>query len=172
MRSAGDDQLRELYAACAPRLVGILAVAAAGDVREAEDVVHEAFVRLLTRWAVVRRYDDPEAWVRSVAFRLLSNRRRKARNHAAALNRVAARTVRPVDPPDADRVDIGVLLAELPVEQRQVVVLHYLVDRSVEQVAEDLRLPVGTVKSRLSRARAALAAALADQQDGWVLDDV
>jgi RNA polymerase sigma-70 factor (ECF subfamily) len=51
-------------------------------------------------------------------------------------------------------------LATLPLEQRQVVVLHHLLDLPVEEVARVLRLPVGTVKSRLGRARQALAPVL------------
>jgi RNA polymerase sigma-70 factor (ECF subfamily) len=156
----GSEQLRELYVGSAARLVGVLAVAS-GDVREAEDVVQEAFVRLLTRWPVVRHYDDPEAWVRSVAFRLLSNRRRKAGNSARALlrlDRLQAATA-----PTGDRLDVVAALALLPLVQRQVVVLHHLVDLSVEQVAAELHIPIGTVKSRLSRARAALAAHLEDR---------
>jgi RNA polymerase sigma-70 factor (ECF subfamily) len=43
-----------------------------------------------------------------------------------------------------------------------VVVLYYLADLPVEQVAAELRVPVGTVKARLARAREALAARLAD----------
>ena len=68
-----DDVLpdpREVYAACYGRLVGLLTLAA-GSQAEAEDVVQEAFIRLLLRWERVCRYDDPEAWVRRVAFRLL-----------------------------------------------------------------------------------------------------
>ena len=45
---------------------------------------------------------------------------------------------------------------------RQVIVLYYLADLPVEQVAAELRVPVGTVKARLARARDALAARLAD----------
>jgi RNA polymerase sigma-70 factor, ECF subfamily len=50
----------------------------------------------------------------------------------------------------------------LSVAHRQVVVLYYLADLPVEQVAAELRVPVGTVKARLARARGALAARLAD----------
>jgi RNA polymerase sigma factor (sigma-70 family) len=52
-------------------------------------------------------------------------------------------------------------LRALPVAQRKVVVLHHLLDLPVEQVAAELGVPTGTVKSRLARARISLAARLA-----------
>ncbi len=61
-------------------------------------------------------------------------------------------------------VELGAALASLPVDQRAVLVLHHLHDLSVAEVAELLHVPNGTVKSRLSRARAALAPLLADEQ--------
>ncbi len=145
---------RDLYAACYSRLVGVLSLAA-GSRSEAEDVVQEAFVRLLPRWAQVCRYDDPEAWVRRVAFRLLWNRFRRARSALAALRRSGSGQL--VAAPSDDPLDVRRALAALPVPQRQVVVLHHLLDLSVEQVAAELDIPVGTVKSRLGRARSTLA---------------
>jgi len=144
----------DLYAASYARLVGAVSLAA-GNQSEAEDVVQEAFVRLLPRWATVGNYDDPEAWVRQVAFRVLSNRRRKVRNGIRAVARS-----RPREPGGAvadDRVDVAQALASLPLNQRQVVVLHHLLDLDVASVAAELGVPVGTVKSRLSRARQTLA---------------
>jgi RNA polymerase sigma-70 factor, ECF subfamily len=153
MDVAGDDEaLRALYASAYPRLVGVLAVAA-GDRVEAEDVVQEAFIRLLPRWEAIGRYDDPEAWLRKVAFRLLSTRRRRARLG----RRLAGQEIAGTPAPSADRVDISRALAALPVQQRVVVVLHHLLDLPVDVVAAELGIPVGTVKSRLSRARQALS---------------
>jgi RNA polymerase sigma-70 factor (ECF subfamily) len=57
----------------------------------------------------------------------------------------------------SDGVDIARALALLPVGQRQVVVLHHLLDLPVDEIARALGVPTGTVKSRLSRARTALA---------------
>lgn len=157
----GEDSAAELYAACYPRLVGVLALAA-GSRSEAEDVVQEAFVRLVPRWSSIGRYDDPEAWVRKVAFRLLSHRFRQLRR----LGRPGPHRDDPTLPaPDSARLDVARGLATLPLAQRQVVVLHYLLDRPVAEVAADLGVAVGTVKSRLSRARAALAPLLEDPVD-------
>jgi RNA polymerase sigma-70 factor (ECF subfamily) len=56
-------------------------------------------------------------------------------------------------------------LATLPIASRAVVLLHHVHDLPVDEVASILRVPTGTVKSRLSRARAALAPLLTDSSD-------
>jgi RNA polymerase sigma-70 factor (ECF subfamily) len=157
-----DQELRDFYAGTYARLVGTLTLAA-GNRAEAEEVVQEAFVRLLARWDAVRRYDDPESWVRLVAFRLLSNRLRRARNAAAALLRV--RSAPAGSPPADDPVDVLSALRSLPLAQREVVVLHHMLDLSVETIAHQLGISTGTVKSRLARARASLAPLLLIEED-------
>lgn len=158
--SASADAVGDLYAASFSRLVGVVALAAASRA-EAEECVQEAFVRLLREWPKVSRYDDPEAWVRLVAFRMLSNRRRKTRNGVRVLLRVAA--AEPVAGPTVDDVGVRTALASLPVGQRQVVVLHYLLDMDLDEISRVLAVPSGTVKSRLSRARTALAPLLSEE---------
>ena len=147
---------RDLYAACYDRLVRVLTLVA-GDRAEAEDVVQEAFVRLVPRWSKISTYDDPEAWVRAVAFRILSNRFRRARNAVVAARRSDDLRRDQGSEISTDGVDIARALTALPVGQRQVVVLHHLLDLPVDEIAQALGVPVGTVKSRLSRARLALA---------------
>jgi len=156
-----EQDVAHLYAACYSRLVSIVAVAA-GNRGDAEEAVQEAFVRLLRHWPAVSRYQDPEAWVRRVAFRLLSNRMRKTRNGVRATFRLGLTTK--TTEPSPDRVDVAQALKSLPLAQRQAVVLHHLVGLDVAQVAATLGVPVGTVKSRLGRARAALAPLLAEEQ--------
>jgi RNA polymerase sigma-70 factor (ECF subfamily) len=140
------------YVSAFPRLVAVL-MRVCGSRDEAEEVAQEAFVRLVPRWDAVRRYDDPEAWVRSVAFRIATSRWRRARSAATARLRLGHPTT--VDPPGEAAVTVDRLLAGLSVEHRLVLVLHHGLGLPVEEVAHELRLPVGTVKSRLSRARAA-----------------
>ena len=147
-----DRTLQDLYAASYARLVGIVG-AVTGDRQEAEEAVQDAFVRLLGRWSTVSGYDDPEAWLRKVALGAVSNRRRKARNRL----RAALRHGPPpeVAGPTGDTVDLQRALAALPTPQRAVVVLQHL-GLGVEQIARELGVRPGTVKSRLSRARATL----------------
>ncbi|MDX6256016.1 MAG: hypothetical protein QOJ11_2350 [Frankiales bacterium] len=156
---AGAADAREFYAGCYPRLVGVMTLAA-GSRADAEELVQESFVRLLPRWSKISGYQDPEAWVRTVAFRLLSNRSRRARNGLVALARSGSRS--PDPGPGPDGVDVRRALQSLPLGQRQVVVLHYFVDLSVDAVALELGIAAGTVKSRLARARASLAPLLSE----------
>jgi RNA polymerase sigma-70 factor (ECF subfamily) len=64
-----DGDFGEFYQANYGRVVA-MATAMLGDRREAEDVAQEAFARALARWSRLRRYDQPGAWVRTVALRL------------------------------------------------------------------------------------------------------
>ncbi|MDT7572349.1 MAG: hypothetical protein QOE05_2523 [Actinomycetota bacterium] len=159
-----EQQLRELYASSYQRLVGVVG-AIAGDRHEAEEAVQDAFVRLMGKWGRVAHYEDPEAWVRKVALGYVSNRRRKAMNGIRATLRLG----RPADAPEpsGDALDLRRALATLPTQQREVIVLQHL-GLDVAAIAQQLGAPVGTVKSRLSRARAALAPMLREDVNDHV----
>jgi RNA polymerase sigma-70 factor, ECF subfamily len=149
-----DRSFEEFFAATYGRLVGLL-FAFLHDRAQAEDVVQDAFATALLRWRVLRRYHDPEAWVRRVAFRRAIDHHRRTARQLRALRRLGPPSSLP--PVGAEHVDLVRALRKLPLTQREVLVLHYVVELAVEQVAAELRLPVGTVKSRLARGRAALA---------------
>jgi RNA polymerase sigma-70 factor (ECF subfamily) len=160
---AASPELAEFYAGCYDRLVRVMTLAA-GSREAGEELVQDAFIRLIPRWSTISTYDDPEAWVRRVAFRLLSNRSRHLRTVFKVLPRLSA----PAPAPpiiEGLAVDVARALARLPVNQREVVILHDLLDLPVDQIASDLGIPVGTVKSRLSRARTALAPLLREDTD-------
>jgi RNA polymerase sigma-70 factor (ECF subfamily) len=65
--------------------------------------------------------------------------------------------VRPVAPPSEDTVLITAALRRLPAKQRQAVALHHLLDLPVNEIAAEMSVSEGTVKSWLARGRAALA---------------
>ena len=158
------DEVAALYTRACPSLVGLL-TAIGGSRADAEEVAQDAFVRLLENWGRVRNYADPEAWLRTVAVRLLVSRERRrqvAARGLAVLGRRAA-TAMPAAGPGQD-IELEEALAGLPVDQRAVLVLHHLHDLSVAEVAGLLHVPTGTVKSRLSRARAALAPLLGEDE--------
>ena len=152
-----DDGFAAFYAASYRRLLGQL-FAVTGDLAEAENVLQEAYARAFVRWSRVRGYDRPEAWVRRVALNLAAMADRSLRRRARALLRLGPPPVVPELSPEL--LDLRDALAALPLGQRQVIVLHHLVGLPVEEVARELRLATGTVKSRLARGRASLAGIL------------
>jgi RNA polymerase sigma-70 factor (ECF subfamily) len=152
-----DNEFADFYAGSYRRLLGQL-FAVTGDLAEAENVLQEAYARAFVRWSRVRGYDRPEAWVRRVALNLAAMADRSLRRRARALLRLGPPPVVPELSPEL--LDLRDALAALPLGQRQVIVLHHLVGLPVEEVARELRLATGTVKSRLARGRAALAGIL------------
>jgi RNA polymerase sigma-70 factor (ECF subfamily) len=130
-----------------------------GDRQEAQDVVQEAFCRALRRWSSVSQYDDPVAWVRRVAWNLAVSRWRRSRTALSFLRRQRRQEPR-VEGPNADRVALVEALATLPPAQRRAMVLHYLGDLSIAEIADRENVAVGTVKSWLHRGRAGLAVQL------------
>lgn len=142
------------YTGSVRRLVGQLH-AMTGSRSEAEDCVQEAYARAWQRWDKVSGYGDPEAWVRTVAYRVSISSWRKAANMRAAYRRHGA--------PDDNRglnpdyVAIVTALRKVSPSQRQAIVLHHLVGLSVEEIAQETGAAAGTVKARLSRGRQALA---------------
>ncbi|WP_203566740.1 RNA polymerase sigma factor [Aestuariimicrobium ganziense] len=155
-----EEAFDAFYAESFNRLVGQL-TAIIGDRTEAQDCVQEAFVRA---WDQRRKLDtsqSPEAWVRTVAHRLAVSRWRRVMRG----RRPADRAVEPIPQPSTpspDRVALERALAQISPDQRRALVLHHYADLSVNEIAEELKVPVGTVKARLSRGRAALAALLND----------
>jgi RNA polymerase sigma factor (sigma-70 family) len=135
-----------------------------GNWDTAEDLVSIVF---LEAW---RRRDTPLprgkelAWLFGIATNVVRNRRRAERRHAAALKRVPLPSPDPSFADDSDqRVDdeelmghaLG-LVAQLPLREQEVFALCAWSELSYEDAAIALRIPVGTVRSRLSRARARL----------------
>jgi RNA polymerase sigma-70 factor (ECF subfamily) len=133
-----------------------------GDPAEAQDLVQEAYARAWQRWRRLSGYDDPEAWLRLVVNRLSADRwRRLGIRRARAAAEPPLPTVRP---PSEDVVLLVQAMRELPEAQRRALALHYLLDRSIAEISSETGATLGTVKSRLSRGRTALAAVLGDNR--------
>lgn len=145
------------------RVVGQL-YAMIGDFAEAQDVVQEAFVRAWDRRGQLAAAEHPEAWVRTVAWRLAVSRWRRTQNALSAWRRHGP----PADvaEPEVHNVALVSALRRIPEAQRQVIVLHHLCDLSVEQIAAETGRPTGTIKAQLSRGRAALKEQLTETVSG------
>jgi len=167
-RASERQSFDAFYAATARRVVHAV-YAFCGDLAEAQDLAQEAYARAWQRWSSVSAYDSPEAWVRNVAWRLAANRWRRLRRWPRARARLGAAPS--TDGPTPDRVAVMEALRRLPPAQRRVVVLRYLCDMRVADIATSAEMPEGTVKVYLARARAKLAALLRDV-DGEAVDVV
>jgi len=144
-----------------------LAYLLTGDRGHGEDLLQTALLRTARHWSRAR--DAPEAYARQVLVNLSRDRRR-------SLFRRPLETPLPPDP-DAlgtsnadydhvsDRRMVVRALAQLPTRQRQVVVLRFFEDLSVEQTAGLLDCSTGTVKSYTSRALSRLRELLADHDE-------
>lgn len=127
-----------------------------GDEHLAEDLLQGALIKLAGNWSKVRA-QHPDAYVRRIlyndAISAWRRRRRETPRPDAGMSITA---------PDAfhgreNRIDLMMILAELPPRQRAVIVLRYFEDRSERDTADVLGISVGTVKSQthdaLSRLR-------------------
>jgi RNA polymerase sigma-70 factor (ECF subfamily) len=159
---AGEDFVGEVYDASYFRLV-VQLYALTGELAEAEDAVQEAFVAALGRRRAFARLDNPEAWLRTVALNNLRNRWR----HLDVVRRLRPQVPGPT--PDAevglDHIALVEALAQLDTAHRTAVVLHYLADRPVSEIARELGVPEGTVKTRLARGRELLSPLLSEPKE-------
>ena len=110
---------------------------------------------------VDRLAPDGDPW--PVAHRLAVSRWRKAvRTYRSPDRAVEERSSRE---PSPDKVVLQQAMAQLPYEQRRALVLHYIADLSIDDIAEEVGAPSGTIKARLSRGRKALASLLGDESE-------
>jgi RNA polymerase sigma-70 factor (sigma-E family) len=127
-----------------------LAYVVSGNQSTAEDIVAEAVTRVWARWRK-DDIDDLRAYLRRAVVNEVigQGRRRRHRERRAPLlpHPETMSTDRSVD----DRHLLWGALLELPVEQRAVIALRYLTDLTEAQTAATLGIPLGTVKSRVSR---------------------
>jgi len=138
-----------------------LAVLLCDDVDVAEDVVGAAVARAWRGWTG-RRVLEPRAYLRRAVVNEATDRfRSRRRDRRWAERRTGeGRATRAVVDDVADRVDLAAAMAGLPIGQRAVIVLRFWADLSEAEIARTLGISAGTVKSRTSRAMAALAVRL------------
>ena len=169
MRASGATArvFEDFFRTTGPKLVA-LGYVFTGDRSQAQDLAQETLLRAWQRWDTVSDYDDPAAWCRRVLCNLATSEWRKA--------------TRPREPPpltssppepDIEAMELARALHTLPLPQRTAIVLHDAGDLSVADVARELEVPEGTVRSWLSRGRKALAAELSisDTDHEMVQDD-
>lgn len=132
---------------------------------DAEDLVQDAYADARRRWESVGAMDDPAAWVRRAVVNRSASRWRRLGREVRALGRLAGGGRAEADGPTLADDALWTAIADLSPQQRRVVALHYVDDRSVEEIAALLGCSTGSVKTHLSRARAGLRAALGAAHD-------
>ncbi len=135
-----------------------------GDPWAADDLVQDTLERACTKWRLWTVGTDLRAWLFTLMHNLHASgvrqaQRREGRGVAVDPDDVAAELVAPDTAQDL-ALDLQRCLLRLPEEQRVVLLLVSLEDMSYDQVARITGSPIGTVMSRLSRARTRLQALL------------
>ncbi|HEX9398256.1 MAG TPA: sigma-70 family RNA polymerase sigma factor [Burkholderiales bacterium] len=132
--------------------------ALSGDRASADDLVQDTLERAWTKLHLYRRGTDLRAWLFTVMHNVHVNRVR-ARRATDPLDEAMPELASRASQGDALLVrDLDRAIARLPEEQRAVLLLVTLEEMSYEEVAQTLAIPIGTVMSRLSRARDKLRA--------------
>jgi RNA polymerase sigma-70 factor (sigma-E family) len=154
------DRLGDFYSRHVPATIGF-AYLLTGSRAEAEDLVHEAFVRVVGRLQHLRTPDAFDAYLLRAVLNLHTSRLRRLRVERRYLAREGRRSSDAVAPHDVGERDrIWRALDRLPKRQRAAVVLRYAEDRSERETADLLRCSVPAVKSLTARALDALRAEL------------
>lgn len=153
----------EFYATHYDALARTLTVAL-GDRPAAEEAAQEAMTRALRRWRHLRTLDRPAAWLYVVAMNHVRDRWRRERREPRwdiELETAAG------DPTGRVTTALSVreAIATLPSRQREAVVLRYLADLSLADVAEAMGCAVGTVKATLHHALGSLRIELEEDDD-------
>jgi len=136
------------------------------DRDEAEDATQEAIVRAWSGWGTMRDRTRFDAWFDRILVNVCRNRMR----HARTIRMVALDDTHDLQTADAHGATIARLALEpafgqLTPEQRIIVVLRFWRDLSVDDIAERLGVPAGTVKSRLHYALKALREAVESSEE-------
>jgi RNA polymerase sigma-70 factor (ECF subfamily) len=153
------QEFAALYTAEFGRLAGYL-TALTGDPDLGREAAQEAFTRLFARWRSVR---EPRAFTYVVGTNLCRHLWKQTGRERTAVATLGAALPdgRPAHDPW-----LRDLVQRLPLRLREVVLLHYYADLPISEVAAAIHRPAGTVKRRLHEARAALAAAVSDSEQG------
>ena len=145
---------------------------AMGDAHEAEDIVQEAYVTAFVKLESFRMESSFYTWLYRIAFNLRASRQRQRRKAASI-----ERDLHPADLPDPTdgpaeslagderAVALTQALEALSVEYREILVLRELEQLDYDRISSILEIPLGTVRSRLFRARQQLREALAGQEE-------
>src|SRR5882757_11146552 len=168
--TAGDESAtRELLTEILPRVRNLVRYLVRGD-EEVDDIAQDALVAVLEDLPGYRGEGRFEAWIDRIVARLTITRLRKRRTNWRRNTPYNSDLMLASGGAAADeylhRREMMQSLDELPMEQRHVLVLHHALDMTVPEMAEELDIPMETVRSRLRLARTRLRSTAAESLKG------
>jgi len=135
-----------------------------GDRYVADDLVQDTLERAWNKFYLWRPGSDLRAWLFTIMHNVFVNQARRRRHEIEqAMDEMPAVAVRATQGEQLELQDVDRVLRALPTEQREVVLLVAIEQLTYEQVSRALDIPIGTVMSRLSRARERMRQALGAQ---------
>ncbi|MEV4709367.1 SigE family RNA polymerase sigma factor [Actinoplanes sp. NPDC049316] len=127
-----------------------------GDEHQADDLVQEAITKLYARWSRISRVENLDGYVHAILVRTFLDEKRRGW-WKVRLGAPPERPVPPAGQPDVEeRAVLRAALSKVPPRQQAVLVLRFLCDQSVADVARALNCSEGTVKSQTAHGLAAL----------------
>jgi RNA polymerase sigma factor (sigma-70 family) len=156
-----NDDLTALFRQWCPSLIGMVWVML-GDWGMAEEVVQDAFISLQRAWPSMRDRSRGLGYLRATSLNLVRSR---LRHRLVVLRQPPAHPIAVESAEDAvilseDRREVVAALRDLPVRQRECVVLRYYAEMTEQEISRTLRVSASSVKTHLRRGMAALEGAL------------
>jgi len=142
-----------------PAMVHI-AHAMSGSRMAAEDLAQEAMVIAYKQWSEVGSLDRPGAWVRRVVLRRSASTFQRRKAELRALARLTPKTSEPPAPLSEETSGFWRAVRRLSKRQAEAIILHYLEQMSISEIADVMDCAPNTVKVHLHRGRKTLAATL------------
>jgi len=161
--AGGPPDFRDFAAARSRHLIRTAYLLTGGDAHLAEDLAQEALGKLYGSWRRVSRMANPAGYARTVLVNTFLSHRRRRSSREHVTDTFAESAAPAADP--ALRLTLLAALAELPQQDRAVLVLRYWEDLGVEETAAALRLTPSAVRSRASRALSRLRTRLGNEFD-------
>lgn len=127
-----------------------------GDAWAADDLVQDTLERACNKWSLWTAGSDLRAWLFTLMHNVFANQVRRAAPRSLVDVEDVVQDLRSIEGAHDQQIDLQRCVLLLPEEQRAVLLLIALEDLSYAQVAKILGIPIGTVMSRLSRARSRL----------------
>ncbi|MFI6910395.1 sigma-70 family RNA polymerase sigma factor [Nonomuraea sp. NPDC050394] len=161
-RHGDNETLREFVAAASPEVWRLCAALA--DVDSADDLTQETFARVCVALKRYRGEASARTWLLSIARRVVADairKRTRTRRMEAAVLALSGRA-EPVASM-AGEIELHLLIAALPTARREAFVLTQVAGLSYEEAAQVCGCPVGTIRSRVARARETLLEWLSDR---------